>query len=69
MHSIWAKAATLKCHMIVDRVPSKYNISDQPSRGHYGLLHALDAEFVEPQLDKMFWEETAWNTVVLMREL
>ena len=66
VHSIWYKAATLRCHMVVDRVPTKDNIADLPSREKYDLLHAMGTSFVEPVIDNMFWDSTAWDTVKLL---
>ena len=44
VHALWVKAATLRCHMIVDRVPTKENIADLPSREEYALLRAMNAD-------------------------
>ena len=65
VHSIWYKAATQRCHMVVDRVPTKDNIADLPSREQYELLHAMGTTFVAPVLDSMFWEPSAWDTLHL----
>ena len=65
VHALWVKAAMLRCHLWVDRVPTKVNISDLPSREEYGLLHAMNTKFVEPVLDEMFWSHQAWDTVAL----
>ena len=69
MHAIWAKAAMLKCHMRVDRVPTQVNIADLPSRMSYGLLKAIQATYVPPVLDEHFWNEEAWNTIWLKNAL
>ena len=55
----------LQCHMVVDRVPTKENISDLPSREEYRLLGLMDTKWMEPILDEMFWTDKAWNTVQL----
>jgi hypothetical protein len=52
--------------MVVDRVPTKDNIADLPSREKYDLLHAMGTSFVEPVIDNMFWDSTAWDTVKLL---
>ena len=67
VHAIWVKAAMLKCHLRVDRVPTELNIADLPSRGSYSLLRAVNARCVQPVLDKMFWEVSAWDTLMLQR--
>ena len=66
VHSIWHKAATHRCHMVVDRVPTKENIADLPSREQYELLHAMGTTFVAPVIDSMFWESSAWDTLHLL---
>ena len=65
VHAIWVKAAMLGCHMIVDRVPTKDNIADLPSREQYKLLELMGTQRVEPFLDSMFWDESAWDTLQL----
>ena len=65
VHALWVKAAMLRCHLWVDRVPTKVNIADLPSREEYGLLRAMHTKFVEPVLDEMFWSHQAWDTVAL----
>jgi len=69
VHALWVKAAMLRCHLWVDRVPTKVNIADLPSREEYGLLHAMGTIFVEPVLDEMFWNSSAWDTVALQGAL
>ena len=69
VHSICVKAASIRCHLRVDRVPTKDNIADLPSREEYRLLHAMETVFVEPKLDETFWTEAAWDTVMLQNML
>ena len=69
VHAIWAKAASMKCHMVIDRVPTEVNIADLPSRSSYDLLGAIQATFVPPVLDTYFWNEEAWNTIWLKKVL
>ena len=69
VHSIWVKAASIRCHRRIDRVPTKDNIADLPSREEYRLLHAMETVFMEPKLDEMFWTEAAWDTVMLQNML
>ena len=61
VHSIWLKAAMIKAHLWVDRVPTKENIADLPSRMEYQLLLDMGAQFVKPVLDDMFWKPEAWS--------
>ena len=65
VHAIWVKAAALRCHMVVDRVPTELNISDLPSREEYKLLELMNTRRVEPVLDEVFWTSNAWDTVAL----
>ena len=51
--------------MLVDRVPTKDNIADLPSREQYKLLELMGTVRVEPFLDSMFWDEKAWDTLQL----
>ena len=69
VHSIWVKAAALRCHLRIDRVPTKDNIADLPSREEYRLLTAMGTVFVEPVLDEMFWTKKAWDTAKLLSSL
>ena len=69
VHAMWVKAAALRCHMVVDRVPTEVNIADLPSRMEYALLRRMGSRFVEPQLDSMFWSSEAWSTVLLQKGL
>ena len=65
VHAIWVKAAALRCHMRVDRVPTELNIADLPSRFSYDLLREIHATYVPPVLDEFFWNEQAWSTIWL----
>ena len=65
VHALWVKAAMLRCHMVVDRVPTKVNIADLPSREEYWLLHQMQTLRVEPVIDAMFWSSDAWDTLPL----
>ena len=46
-------------------VPTKDNIADLPSREQYKLLELMGTQRVEPFLDSMFWDESAWDTLQL----
>jgi len=43
IHEIWMHAFIHKIKLWVERVPSKYNISDSPSRFEYQIFEDLDA--------------------------
>lgn len=65
IHSIWKLAALNNIGIWVNRVPTKDNIADDPSRERYGLLAMLGATFVKPVLFGMFEDPRAWNAVSL----
>ena len=65
VHSIWMKAAKIGCFMWVERVPTKENISDLPSRQRYQLLKKMRARFVAPVLDGAFHQPEAWEALSL----
>ena len=60
INSLWLKAAEQGIALRVDRVPSKLNISDLPSRESYSLLEAMGAEWLQPWLEDEFWDPGAW---------
>jgi len=65
VHCLWTKAAQLEIELVVDRVPTKDNIADLPSRGKYLLLQKIGAEAVEAKLDAAFCKPTAWEALAL----
>ena len=65
VHGMWLKAAQLSVQMWVDRVPTDDNIADLPSREEYGLLQAIEAQYMEPQLDEAFWRPDSWEALSL----
>ena len=62
---MWLFAARLNCQFQVERVPSKENIADAPSREDYCLLKALRAEQVEAKFDDSFLHFGAWTALSL----
>ena len=46
-------------HLWVERVPSKWNIADCPSRFKYNLMKALNAEWRKPVLAELYLGEPA----------
>ena len=70
-HCLWTKLIELKAEAYIQRVPSKFNIADLPSRGEYGLLESMGAKRVPAVLDSMFWQPAAWSSlsVVLSKML
>jgi len=56
----WLRAAALKLSPYIDRVESKSNLSDEPSRPdlQQALMRALKAKFVAPALQALTMEES-----------
>lgn len=54
VHSIWSFALHHKVRLWVERVPSKYNISDSPSRFQYKIMEDIGAEWRRADLDSAF---------------
>ena len=46
----WILVASLRSHVYIDRVESKNNIADGPSRDDYELLHSLKGHWTSPKL-------------------
>ena len=53
VHSIWTQALEQKMRLWIERVPSKLNISDAPSRFRYDLLSELGAQWRKPVIANM----------------
>merc|ERR1711951_278306 len=49
----WLRCAALSLGTYVDRVESKSNIADGPSRADFSFLFALGAVFVPPVVDRL----------------
>ena len=54
VHALWLHAARVGYGFWVERVPSKDNIADLPSREAYGVLEGLGAVWAEPVIDEAF---------------
>ena len=54
IHVAWTLALAERIHIWVDRVPSKLNISDLPSREEYRLLERLGASRAAPKIAHAF---------------
>jgi len=67
INSLWLQAAQLRVSLRVDRVPSKLNVSDLPSREQYWLLREIGASFVQPRLSEAFWKPDAWASLSAAR--
>ena len=54
VHENWSHALVNRMHLWVERVPSKDNISDSPSRESYKILEDLGAVWKPPLLAKLY---------------
>ena len=48
IHEVWSICFKHKIALWIERVASKFNISDSPSRGEHLILKELGANWVEP---------------------
>ena len=53
IHEVWSLCFVDKIDLWVDRVASKFNLSDSPSRGEHEVMAALEAEWKEPVWGKL----------------
>ena len=49
IHEIWELAFQRRIQLWIERVPTKDNISDLPSRGQFAFLDALGAQWCHPR--------------------
>ena len=64
-HCLWVKLAKPKAEATVERVPTKENIADLPSREEYDLLLKIGSSWIEPILDKAFCKPSAWDALAI----
>ena len=65
IHCLWLFAAKLNCRMQIERVPTKENIADDPSREDYKLLEELQAVRVKAKFEACFLDPGAWEALRL----
>ena len=53
MHKIWTLVFKRHIHLWIERVPSKDNISDSPSRSEYEIMEDIGAQWRWPVLDDL----------------
>jgi hypothetical protein len=53
IHEVWTLVFKQRIHLWVERVPSKYNISDSPSRSEYLIMDDIHAQWRRPVLDSL----------------
>ena len=61
VHCIWLRAAAHKMALLIERVASKLNIADLPSREDYRVLEEMGAVWRRPFLDEPFWRPQVGN--------
>ena len=54
VHEIWSHALWHSIHLWIERVPSKFNIADSPSRFRYKILEDLEARWRRPVMAEMY---------------
>ena len=63
IHGLWTLVLNLHVDLQLERVPTKDNIADCPSRGDFVLLESIGAEYVKPKLRRVFYDPCAWESV------
>ena len=58
--SFWLLASRTRAEIYIDRVESKSNIADGPSRLDFSLLESLHATFVSPNVNSLFLSDLSW---------
>ena len=64
-HAVWMHAAMHGISLWIERVPSKDNIADEPSRWFFGTMSKLQATWTEPARPLLFNQPKNWETVLL----
>lgn len=65
VQGIWLRALRMRTGMWIERVASKDNISDLPSREEYDLMQKLKAQWREPWFHSSFLQPQAWQHLCL----
>lgn len=52
--------------LYVQRVASKDNLSDDPSREQYALMQRIGARYTEPCLHEMYEQAQSWAALSLL---
>ena len=56
----WLAASESEVEVYIDRVESKSNIADGPSRLAFELLHSLSSQFTPPCTSPFFTADISW---------
>ena len=59
-HALWLHAAKEHIGIQFERVESKQNISDDPSRLDWTIMEALEAKWVAPVQPTILWQPKDW---------
>ena len=65
VHGIWLLAWRLGCGLWIERVPTKENLADLPSRESYELVGSIGGVWTPPWLEDAFWQPCKWESVAL----
>ena len=68
-HATWMLAAQLGLSIWFERVPTKLNVADLPSRDDFGLLVQLGAEWKEPVVPPGIHQPELWADPELLPEV
>ena len=60
VHAAWLLAAQANVGLWIERVGTKDNVADDPSRQDFRLLQSAGAKYVRPELPEELWELEAW---------
>ena len=60
-HAFWWHAAKKKMGIRIERVESKLNIADDPSRNDLASLNMLGAEWKNPSIPNIEWSSIRWQ--------
>ena len=67
-YAFWLQAARDRINIHINRVDTKVNIADDPSRGDFEIMNALGAEFVKPIIPKVIWNPENWAETLTCQE-
>ena len=65
VHGIWLHALRCNYGICVERVCSKQNIADLPSRGTFEVLEAMGSTTTAPCIDDAFFRPKEWKNVAM----
>ena len=64
VHALWQQFAELKIQAWIERVPTKENIADLPSREAYNLLQDLRVRRVQAVLEDRYLRAQTWAHLI-----